>query len=531
MSEKPREQPGIGDDTDRTVGPQPALQRSSVQDRAIRGASWTMIHTLVSLPVAFIANLLVARALGAEGFGRLALLTSIMTIAGGLVTLGVSSALMQFAAKEHASGNAESVRRLLSLAQGYRLLVIAPVLSAVVFFVTDVSTAFKIAGIALGIWLPSALEGLAVCLQVEQKTAAGAKIAMVANLVLQAGIVPVAFATHSADAVWLMRLALATIGVALAFFVVDPTYRAAVFKPIWPRGFPRGFWAYALPVALSGLVGSLVLSRSEVFLLQWLSTSSAVGLFALAFGLASHVYAPAQALMGPLVPAISSLHRIDPEGVGPALERVLRAGSTIAGLLSVAALPSLAALTTLFYGSEFPIGSLLIFMGIAGAFTVVAGPVSAFVMARLSSKRLLMANLVALAVNAAVALVLIPPLAEWGAGIANVSGSLTSLGILLWTEVRALRISIHSLAKDTLPVVLGTAVTVIVWVATQPWAGAPVLRALVTSVAGVGLLVGGLRVTRTGLTPADRDAVLRTAPPALVRAGARPMRLLARRAG
>ena len=63
--------------------------RAGLQDRAMRGASWTLIHVMVSLPVAFVANLVVARILGVEGYGRLAFLMTFMTVAGGIVTLGL----------------------------------------------------------------------------------------------------------------------------------------------------------------------------------------------------------------------------------------------------------------------------------------------------------------------------------------------------------------------------------------------------------------------------------------------------------
>ena len=92
----------------------------------MRGASWTLIHIIVSLPVAFGANLVVARILGVEGYGRLAFLMTFMTVAGGIVSLGVGIGLLQFGSRAHAGGRTEDVRDLLSKSQGFRLLVVAP---------------------------------------------------------------------------------------------------------------------------------------------------------------------------------------------------------------------------------------------------------------------------------------------------------------------------------------------------------------------------------------------------------------------
>ena len=77
--------------------------------------------------------------------------------------------------------------------------------------------------------------------------------------------------------------------------------------------------------------------------------------------------------------------------------------------------------------------------------------------------------------------------------------------------------------------ILGAAITVLVWVASAPLADVPVARAVATAAAGIVLLLVALRVTRTGLTAGDLDAVLRAAPRGLVRVAGRLLRLVAQR--
>src|SRR5512132_1913328 len=134
--------------------PGEAFDRGQLQDRAIRGAAWTVIHTLVYVPIAFVVNLLVARLLGVVNYGRLAFLTTVMEIATGVVALGLSSALIQYGSKAHASGRHDEVRRLLSAAQGFRLLVAAPVLTLVVIISARVDVRLLVLAVLFGVWAP-----------------------------------------------------------------------------------------------------------------------------------------------------------------------------------------------------------------------------------------------------------------------------------------------------------------------------------------------------------------------------------------
>ncbi|MCK2124962.1 hypothetical protein, partial [Pseudomonas sp. PNPG3] len=60
--------------------PAGAMSREGLQESAVRGAVWTVVHTFVAIPVAFLVNLLMARVLGAADYGRLAFLTALMEV-------------------------------------------------------------------------------------------------------------------------------------------------------------------------------------------------------------------------------------------------------------------------------------------------------------------------------------------------------------------------------------------------------------------------------------------------------------------
>lgn len=489
------------------------LSRGELQSRAIRGAMWTVIHTAVALPLAFVVNIVIARVLGAVDYGRLTYLTTVMSLVGGVISLGVGMGVLQFGSKAHAAGRTAEVQHMLSASLGFRVLVVTPIMAGVVLSIADIELPLMVIAIMFGVVAPAVFGGAPICLGIENKTAAGAQNAMLVNVLTQVAVVVAVLTIGTADGIWATRLILGGVGAALALAYVSPLYRRSVLRPVLPRGFPPGFWKFTLPAGAAGLVGSLVVSRSEVLVLTWMSATQAAGIFALAFGVASHLFAPAQALLGPLVPAVSGLREVDEGAVAEALMRTLRASSTVVAILVSTGLPALAALVPVIYGEEFAeVPEVMIVLGIASGLLIVAGPVQAFVQARLSGMRLLWVNIVALVVDIALALALIPLLGVWGAVIANIAAAAVQLGILLTGEVRALGLTWAETGVSTLPTLLGAAGCLIGWFGTTTLGWDSLPRSIAAGAAGLAIATLGLRLARSGLTRGDTDAILRSAP-------------------
>lgn len=499
-----------------TPGNGPALDRQELQDRAIRGASWTMIHTLTGVPIAFLVNLLLAHALGVVHYGRLAFLMTLMDVVSGVVALGVTTGTIQFGAKAHAAGRIDEVRLLLSKAQGFRILVAAPILTVLVILVAHVSTPMLVLALIFGVWVPGLLDGAATCLGIENKTAWGAKIGMVANLLVQGAVVVSVLLTRQADVVWVTRLIFGAVGVGLALFVIAPAYRSAVLRPSIPRGMPAGFWRFAVPTALASVVGTLVLSRTEVFILNGLGDAADVGYFALAFGLATHIFAPAQALVGPLVPAISGLREVDADSVKHAFWRTIRMSSLLVALLCVVAVPAFALLIPLLYGSAFSVSApMFVALSISAGLLIASGPVSAFVMGRLAAKTMLAINLVALAIDAGLAIAFIPVLGGWGAVIANMTGAFTLLSLLVRSELRAMASSWGELLREVRSLVVAIPTCVLTWWGADHLGVPVVAAALLAAAVGTAVWTAGVRWIRGGVTGGDLAAFERVLPPRL----------------
>ncbi|HET9996246.1 MAG TPA: hypothetical protein VFQ17_01960, partial [Nocardioides sp.] len=280
-----------------------------------------------------------------------------------------------------------------------------------------------------------------------------------------------------------------------------------------PRGFPPGFWRFALPTGLASILGALALTRTEVFFLTWLSTPEAVGVFALAFGLANHIFAPAEAMVGPLIPAVSGLHEVDRGALIAAFQRVLRASSVGIALACAGGLPALAILVPVLYGEEFAASApLLLALGAAAAVLTTGGPLSVFTMGRLSGSRLMLANGAALATDLVLALALIPVWDAWGAVVAISAGALVRFLLLLGGEVRALGIPTGAVLRQLAPAIAAIPISVLVYVSLTELPLHAVAAAVLAPVLALGLLILTLRTTRAGLTEADTAALTSSVP-------------------
>ncbi|WP_068396965.1 lipopolysaccharide biosynthesis protein [Kribbia dieselivorans] len=512
-------------------GPAP-LSRGELQDRAIHGASWTLVNVIFGVGVGFLVNILLARVLGVVDYGRLAYLTMIIGLAGSIAGMGVGSGTLQFGAKAHSAGRRTEVQSLLSKSQGFRLMVAAPIMTVVVVALVRVDWVLLVLAVVFGIWVSAFFAGAATCLGIENKTAGGAKNALVINLLTQVAVVLAAVTVGTSDSIWAARIIVGALGAGTAMVLISPWYRRAVLRPTFPWGFPEGFWRFALPTAAAGLVGSLLSNRSEVAVLTWMSAEHAAGIFALAYGLSAHLFSPAQALIGPLIPAVSGLHEVDPSAVGRALGRTLRSAATVAGALMATIMPSLALLIPLIYGAEFAeVSPVMLVLAMGGAISILGGPLSAFVAARLQGSRLFRVSVISLALNVGLMVPLIPIIGIWGAVVGNIAGTLGQTVALLRGEVRTLGVSPRSVVADLLPIGVGGFVGWVVWWGMGLIGLSAVASAVLGGVAGGVLFLSVLAVARVGLTMGDVNAIRRAVPRIARGPGGHLLTLLGRRVG
>ncbi|MFV0464194.1 MAG: polysaccharide biosynthesis C-terminal domain-containing protein [Nostocoides sp.] len=498
-----------------------------LQAGAAKGALWTAIHTVVSLPVALLTNIVVARLLGVAEFGSLAVLTTIQGIAVAALGLGSGAALVQFGSKWFAAGRVAPTEHLVSRVQGLQILVTMPLLTIVYLAIADLPPWGLAVLLVLGVAAPTTIGVALDCLLIENRSAAAARITMVVSLASQGVIIVVAVWARQSDAVWASRVAFSGLVVLSAALVIAPGFRRALRHPRWPRKMPAGFWKFAVTSMVSGLVSMLVMSRTEVFVLDRFRTTAEVGIFALAFGLSAHVFAPAQAIVNPLVPAISAIHELSAAGrVERAFLRTMRTASTASGFLVAVAMPAVAILVPTIYGHSFASAAPVVMgLGAAGGIALLTGPTSTFILARLAAAAILKATVAALVLNVGLALVLVPLWGVWGAVVANIAGALGLTALMLWLEVGQLEVSWSLVVRSISPSLAGAGVGCAVFVLGRQ-IPSPMLGWLVAAVVGAVVYVGVLRVSRTGLTSDDAKALVEALPRRLQRAAGSSMRLV-----
>lgn len=498
----------------------PDPHRRAVGEGLISGTAWTAIHVIVSVPIAFLVNVLVARSLGVVDYGQLAILTMVLALATTAGSLGVGAALMQFVTRAAESDRHREVTRLVSGAQGYNLFFAAPVVAFVVAVVVDVPWPFLVLAVVFGIFGPALLQVGPILLATEHRSDRAAQLAMVSNVLIQVAVVVTVLLHPTAGSVWAARVSATGALMVLPFLAVSRSLRRAALRPARPWSLPRAFWVFAVPTGMATLLSQLVTDRVQVFFLEWLGDPVAVGLFALAFGLAAQILAPVQAAVGPLLPAFAALKERGPDKARDGLLRVTHVAAVVAGAVLSLSIPLLAGLIPWIYGSGYtPSSDYFVLMACAAGLVVVGSGAYASLMARLRGASYLYVNIAALAVMAGVALLAIPPLGAWGAVASMVGGTSVRALLMVALEVRHHGIAAREMAASFAPMVIATVTTLTVWFVLEGRVpGAEWLSAVIGGVVSFGLFAVLLGLTRTGLAPGDRQALL-----AIVPARVRPL--------
>jgi len=295
-------------------------------------------------------------------------------------------------------------------------------------------------------------------LTVTQRTAAGARIAMVATTVSQLAGVAVVLVAPTASGVWVARYAAGVIGPLAAVLVLDPALRRAVFRPRLPRGMPPGFWRFALQFVGSGLLGLLVFNRSEVLVLELFGDHRGLGLYALSSGLAGHLAAPVDAATTPLVAGLGGLLASSPALVGRGLLRAQRLVALVSGALVAMVVPAPVLVVPVLYGSGYHgAGMLVAVLAVVSTLRVLKHPVDALLNARRRAGVLLKANVTSFIVDAAVAFGAIAVVGVWGAVAATGAAQAVSIALQVHGEVRLGAVSWREMLSSCRAWVVGIA--------------------------------------------------------------------------
>ena len=489
--------------------PPTPLSAGELQRRAVAGSSWTALQTFVSLPIAFVANAIVARTIGVSGYGALAFLTAILALGFTVANFGFIPALIQSGSRAEAAGDSQEADSLLRRSLGFHAVVEMPILIALALVLTRGDPAWVTAAVGAAVIGSCLLSGAALTLTIESRTALGAKLALVTNLIVQPVSILVAVLTASASAVWAVRTLGPVLGLALALVFLDRARRTAVLSPRLPLEFGRIFWRFAFASWFAGIVGLLVFSRSEIFLLQWFGKTEDLGLFALAFGVSYQITAPVDAMLHALLPAVAGILSEWPERAADTFDRATRVSSVLAGGIAAVVVPVLVYAFPFIYGDSFRESAwLFVPLALVSVFQTVNNPVLAFVNGRERGGLIVKVNTAALFLNVVTGVSLIPPFGAWGAVAANVLAQVGAIALLALNEPVAMQFRSRAYARLLRSFVVGCACGVVALITGAVVDGfSSQLAPLAACIVGAGLYVVGIRHLRTGLTREEGDVL------------------------
>lgn len=499
---------------------EPRARGRAVARDMVHGSFWTLLAAVLGLPAAFLGNLLIARSLGPVRFGLLATYGALIGVASTVLNLGISSATAQWLAETPSDVPTEEQRRILRACIGWHSLIEGPALGIAGYLLLRSSAMVIWAPAVISLVVTQCLGTAVVVLTGTARNSVAAKIGLVTSVLSQAGAITTAALTHSAQATYVATLLAALVGPVSAVATLPSDFRRAFRQPILSLRLPSGFFVYALSSCGSSLVSTLVYGRSEIFVLQADGLRAVTGLFALATGLAGQLTVPMDSVMGPFLPAVTGLLARDRSRTDEVTRRSLRVAALLgAGTMAVGASAVFALLPVLYQSSFREASYPFLVLAIVSCFQSVGVPVGMLLMATRNAPVSLATNTAALAVDAAVAISLVPIVGIWGAVAANALSQLTGTGFGLVLLIRRLGVPSSSIVKSMAPLAIGLTAT----------AGAFLVRMTVSGTAGgIGsvalagaVLVLGLRLFPScRLTVRDQE-LLEAHSPRPVRAAAR----------
>jgi O-antigen/teichoic acid export membrane protein len=476
---------------------------------------WSTASTTVSLPLAIAVSVVVARSLGPHGFARFALLSFLVPLLLMVTDLGVSQATTRSASRAVAAGDLDAAGDLLGKTLGWNLLRLPLVYAMAIAIVRP---SFVVGCVLVGgLTLLAAASGLLFALHAENRGAANAKLTFLQGLASGIATITAAAAGAAPATVWVVSFVSGVVAVPGWLFVANPSLRRAALTPRLPRQLPVGFWRYGVTALTLAVVTTLVFSRSEIVVLQVLGEQHALAVFALAFGLAQRLTTPIDTLLGPLVPALSALAGAHPERTRAGFGRALRLSATAAAFMAAAAAVGTMLAAPVLFGPQYK-GTGAAFAALAAVSLLQSAgqPFLALGQAMGRPGGLLAAYVVALVVDIALSLSLIPPFGLWGAVVANAAGGLTALALSVRANQATSRLSEAGVPGRRL-LVLTTVSCAAAYLLGRVFGEInPALGAAAAFAVGTGCFVGLARLSGGLLAERDAAALLDMLPRRLV---------------
>ncbi|BBK44975.1 hypothetical protein STVA_49950 [Allostella vacuolata] len=411
-----------------------------------------MLHVLQSFATTALIQLLglanavmLARLLGPEGRGELALVLLYPMLALGLIGLAVNDAIVYRAAKAAPPGRlAPSVLVLALLAGGIAL---AAGWALVPTLLSGHAADVVHSGFVYFLMVPAGLVGLYLGSVFQGRLEYG-----VWNAIRASTTVATVSAVGALALLGMAEVASVTVAYLGGFCLSAGLAGLLAWRRGWLQAAPDRrelgqLVRFAAPLQV-GVVVQLVNERLDQLLIARLLTPTDLGLYVAAMAVAAIPSIPAVTLANVAYPRIAGV--VEAADRGPVVERYVRLSVALAGAIAVALLLAADRLVMLLYGPAFAPAVPILAWYAAGAVALAARAVLAqAVKASGYPGRAMRAELAGLAVNVALLLLLLPQVGVVGAAVAYAGMQATTLALLVVAATRVAGFQPVRLVRDT----------------------------------------------------------------------------------
>jgi O-antigen/teichoic acid export membrane protein len=452
------------------------------------GSGTIFLGGIVDKGVRLVTLWLLARGLGPTTFGLYTTATTVVTLVQMISPLGADSAALLFAAR---AGNDRS--RLKGTAQTVLLLGLVGGALGTVTLLLGRSFADAPLARALGIVAPAVLVGsLAAVLAAMLQAVGRFRSFVVATLVvwpmatLLAAVVGLAVGGIDAVLVAYVGAGVAAL-VALAWSAWGEFEALLTDRSVAPTRQVRALLSFSIPQSLSKMLWQFNL-WTDVLMLSWLSTAADVGIYRVALSVAMLGSLPVMALttaMNPRAAALVHAGEID------RLDHLLKVATRTLLVVLAPCFLLLALVPELFLGLFDPVyerGAAALVTLVAGqTLYVLTGPTGSLLAMGGYSRVNLANNVLAVALNVALNIALIPRMGVLGAALASLT-ALTTWALARTVEVKVL-LRCFAFDARTIGLVAGGVAVVAILASATPAASTARLVATVIAVPAYGLAI------------------------------------------
>jgi O-antigen/teichoic acid export membrane protein len=451
----------------------------------LRGSFWNVVSTILPQIFLLVMSIVAARFLGPENMGRQSFISFIALSATALFGGGIASTLMRYVGEMLGGGRPAVARDLAQWA--WSIATLAAVVGAAAMIGTGLlgatpEAAWILAGFGAGFGILQSIPN-AVLIGVQDW-----RRASMVGLVTGTIAVPVTIGVLAAGGgiVGMFAVETATI---LANLIWSGSLSVGALKRMAARAerdekVRHAANVYARWALLSVLLSTIVFKRSEFFFLNHYASDRDIAIYSISFAAVYAVTTLAESLAQVLLPAFATLFG---GGHGQRIEAGFDRAQRLVLMLSLPLTAATVALgpeaLKLIYGQPYSAtGQVVQIMAIGIPLLALMNLSHAFMVGLGKVKALLAIDTTAAVINLSLAFILIPPLHDVGAALANLVGQCAVAIIVTVYALRAMenvRLPVRQIILNAAAAAVGGAV-------------AYVLVEAITGVPGVlaGLIVG-----------------------------------------